>query len=98
MLRPSPLRRLRLCLGLRLHDVERATRIPSSAVSRCERGEAALNAPRLERFAAFFGVRPDDLARAMEVWAARHAPRPLEHVEPPRHPLDEASDLGPEST
>src|SRR5215475_3209151 len=96
--RPSPLRRLRLCLGLRLHDVERAIRIPSSCVSRCERGEAALNPPRLERFAAFFGVRPEDLARAMAVWSARHAPRPLGYVGPVRGPLEEADELEPEPT
>jgi|SRR5262245_4150450 len=96
-MRPSPLRRLRLCLGLRLHDVERAVRIPSSCVSRLERGEAALNLPRLERLATFFGVRPEQLARAMEVWAARHAPRPLGHVGPPRGPLEEVDELEPES-
>jgi hypothetical protein len=54
-----------------------------------------LNEPRLARLAAFFGVVPANLSRAMEAWATRHGPRPLERVAPPPDLLDEADDLGP---
>jgi len=93
--RPSPLRRCRFCLGLRLDDVARALRIPSSCVSRLERGEATLNEPRLERLAGFYGLPPEDLARAMAAWVAHHGPRTLAPVVPPPELLDEAGDLGP---
>jgi transcriptional regulator with XRE-family HTH domain len=94
-MRVSPLRRLRLCLGLRLHDVERAIRIPSSGISRLERGEATLNEPRLQRLAGFYGLSSEDLARAMAAWATHHGPRTLAPVVPPPERLDDAGDLGP---
>jgi transcriptional regulator with XRE-family HTH domain len=78
--RPSPLRRIRLCLGLRLHDIERAVGIPDTIVSRIERGEVTLNEPRLERLARFYGLAPEALARAMEAWRARHASRAPERL------------------
>jgi transcriptional regulator with XRE-family HTH domain len=93
--RPSPLRRLRLCLGLRLHDVERAVGIPDTIVSRLERGETRLNEPRLKRLAGFYGLPPEDLAGAMDVWAARHAPGKLGRIGPPSDRLDDGGDLGP---
>jgi transcriptional regulator with XRE-family HTH domain len=80
--RPSPLRRIRLCLGLRLHDVERAIGIPDTVVSRLERGEVRLNEPRLQRLAGFYGVLPEALARSMQAWIARHAVQAPERINP----------------
>jgi transcriptional regulator with XRE-family HTH domain len=91
--RPSPLRRLRLCLGLRLHDVERAVGIADTVVSRLERGEVGLNEPRLQRLAGFYGVAPEALARAMEAWSARHAARARERIDLSPAPSHDAADL-----
>jgi len=68
MQKTSPLRLQRLALGLRLHDVEAATGLADTTVSRLERGETTLNGPRLHRLAAFYGVSPSVLAAAMGAW------------------------------
>ena len=62
-----------MALGLRLADVEAATRIPDTIVSRIERGETALNGPRLQRLAAFYRVSPSVLAAAMRSWRTGRA-------------------------
>ena len=69
--RPSPLRARRLLRGLRLRDVERATGIADTVVSRLERGEAKLLGPRLRRLAEFYQTPPARLADEMRAWTDR---------------------------
>jgi len=69
----SPLRAWRVGRGLRVTDVARAVRMLPQFVSRLERGCDPLNAPRLARMAAFYGVRPEVLAQAMAAWHAGRA-------------------------
>jgi transcriptional regulator with XRE-family HTH domain len=71
MKRPSPLRARRLLRGLRLRDVERATGIADTVVSRLERGEAKLLGPRLRRIAEFYATPPTRLTDEMREWARR---------------------------
>lgn len=73
MERASPLRLLRVSQGHRLCDVEAGTRIPDTIISRIERGQTALNQPRLARLAAFYRVSPSVLAASMRTWRASRA-------------------------
>jgi transcriptional regulator with XRE-family HTH domain len=80
MERPSPLRARRLLRGLRLRDVERATGIADTVLSRLERGEAVLLGPRLRRLAQFYATPAGPLADEMRRWAYRGAPPATHHA------------------
>jgi len=86
--RPSPLRARRLLRGLRLRDVELATGIPDTTVSRLERGELSLIGRRLVRLAAFYATPPkairDEMDRYTASRSAQNASTGLDELEPPR--------------
>jgi transcriptional regulator with XRE-family HTH domain len=75
--RPSPLRTKRLLRGLRLRDLERATEIPETTLSRLERGESPLVGHWLTSLAAFYEVEPRILREEMAAFLDRLGP---EHV------------------
>src|SRR4029453_19116250 len=66
--RPSPLRARRLLRGWRLNDLERATGIADTVLSRLERGEHPLLGSWLRRLAAIYDTRADVLAAEHERW------------------------------
>ncbi len=59
--RPSNLRMLRLAAGLRLKDVELATGIADTTLSKLERGEIPLIGARLRALARLYEASPDRL-------------------------------------
>jgi hypothetical protein len=69
--RPSPLRARRLLRGLRLRDVEKATDIPNTTLSRLERAELPLVGYWLTRLARFYAADPSALKQEMERFSAR---------------------------
>ncbi len=56
---------LRLAAGLRLKDVELATGIPDTTLSKLERREIRLLGPRLQALARLYQVPPDQLREEM---------------------------------
>ncbi len=64
--RPSPLRARRLLSGHRLRDLELATRIPSTTLSRLERGELRLIGEQLAEIASFYRMSADVLREEMD--------------------------------
>jgi len=67
-LRPAPLRARRLLLGLRLRDVEKATGIPETTLSRLERGETPIVGRWLATLSRFYAVEPSALRDEMDAF------------------------------
>ena len=62
-------------MGLRLRDVERATGIPETTISRLERGETPLVGRWLAALAAYYEVEPSALRDEMDVfWEKQSVP------------------------
>ena len=64
--RPNQLRLRRLAMGLRLRDVENATGIPESSLSRLERGEQPPHPQQLQHLAEFFGISPEQIRSELQ--------------------------------